>query len=463
MNRLFVRIFLWFIVIQAVALTVFSVLLIALNEERNLLGSARGARLSVFLAQAAQASYEAQGAAGLQRFSALVARELQLQLELFSVNETAPLVELATGAAFTAQLNVPAFGQPPARWREGSASSILLRVAPAYAVKLTDPRPAFVPPFWRRVNLLRFFCAACAACLLCWFLARSLTRPLVELQQATQRLAAGEITQRVAVTRGDELGQLGHAFNTMAEKIAALLAERGELLRRVSHELRSPLARLTLTLELLRQEAARHDIATLRALTARCESEAQRLGALIGQLLQFSQVTQTSAPKATAEFDLEQLVLDVAADGNYEAELQGRAVEVIASLPCTVRGDRELLRSALENVLRNALRFTPTETTVTVQLQVTDHAHARVTITDGGPGVPPEALTRIFEPFYRLESQAEEHPGGAGLGLAIARHAVTAHGGTLAAANGMPHGLIVTMELPLAEATTPQENRFYIS
>jgi two-component system, OmpR family, sensor kinase len=295
------------------------------------------------------------------------------------------------------------------------------------------------------------------------WLARSITRPVRDLQRATAALAAGDLATRVAPStssRGDELGRLGLAFDSMAARLTALIDAREQLLRDVSHELRSPLARMRLATGLARQQGAD----TPRQLE-RVELEIGRLDELIGSILDVSRLESGSGVLATEELDLVALVERVAADARFEAESLGRTLHWQApeqALP--VRADPGWLTAAVENVVRNALRHTPEGTTVSVVVAGAADA-AIVRISDCGKGLPEAELERVFEPFYRVERDRNRSSGGTGLGLAIAARVLRAHGGSIVARNlpgaapgTGPGGLELTLRLPRAAAPSAAAN-----
>lgn len=295
----------------------------------------------------------------------------------------------------------------------------------------------------------RLFVVFLVAGLVSFLLARFLTRPLRHLRRAAQRMADGDLSVRVARelgSGGEEVSALGRDFDRMAERIAGLLEAQQRLLRDVSHELRSPLARLHVALELARSRAGGAAAAPLD----RIEREAERLGELIGHILTLSRLDgSTALPREP--LDLGALVADVVADADYEGRSEGRRVELVATQPCQVTGHAEVLRWAIDNVLRNAVRFTAEGTAV--EVQVTREAPAGrpvavVRVRDHGPGVPEAELASIFKPFYRIGTDRDRKSGGTGVGLAITERGVRLHGGAVTAANAEGGGLVVTIELP---------------
>jgi two-component system sensor histidine kinase CpxA len=245
------------------------------------------------------------------------------------------------------------------------------------------------------------------------------------------------------------MGQLARAFDQMAERIETLLAAERRLLLDISHELRSPLARLNVAVELARSGEDRE------AALNRIQKEADRLNELVGQLLQVTRVEGDPRLLRMVSVRLDDMVAELVHDSSIEAEARGSKLSLESTQPVWVDGDPELLRRAVENVIRNAIRFAPPETTVEIKV-TRDNGKCVVSVRDYGPGVPEEALSRIFDAFYRVESDRNRMSGGVGLGLSIARRAVLLHHGELSARNMHP-GLMVSMELPVAAPAAPVE------
>jgi signal transduction histidine kinase len=284
----------------------------------------------------------------------------------------------------------------------------------------------------------------------CYLLAWRLTTPIRRLRAATQSLAGGDLAARVEVSDAatrDELSDLGHDFNRMAERIEKLVASHRQLLRDVSHELRSPLARLGVALGLARKYAPSAAGASLD----RIEQEAERLNLMIGELLTLSLLEGGSGAVSFEQLDLSELVEEVVRDADFEAEGSGRSVRADCSGPVGLRGNRELLRRALENVVRNAVRYTKEGSCVEVSLKRDDAGSGCVLmVRDQGPGVPEAELADIFRPFYRVAQARERQSGGNGIGLAISEGTVTLHGGSIVARNHGAGGLEVEISLPVA-------------
>ena len=281
----------------------------------------------------------------------------------------------------------------------------------------------------------------------CLWLARQLSTPVTALRGATARLAEGDLAARVEqrfAERGDEIGALARDFNGMAARLDALVGSQRRMVRDVSHELRSPLARLRVALELARQRAGASPDAALD----RIEREAERLDAMVGQILTLSRLDAASAPARREPVDLAELAAEVAADAGFEAVARRVTVAVEAPAPVIVAVDADALRSALENVVRNAVAHTREGTAVRIAVARTG-AGAEIAVADRGPGVPEAALGSLFEPFFRVEEARERARGGAGLGLAIAARAVRLHGGEIAARNLPEGGLEILLRLPV--------------
>ncbi|MCU0758995.1 MAG: HAMP domain-containing histidine kinase [Steroidobacteraceae bacterium] len=276
-----------------------------------------------------------------------------------------------------------------------------------------------------------------------WWIARSVGRPVGELQRVVRELASGQTDARVPAAlaaRGDELGSLAADFNRMAEQISRLLASRAQLMGELSHELRSPLARLQAALAL-----AAHRGTVGESEVARIEAEIRRMDHTIGDLLKFSRL-DAAAPFQRRLVRLDELLAALVRDEELEAAGHGCRLDLEAGPGAPVVGDPELLRAALENVLRNAIRYAPRDSAVSVVLR-REPEWQHVGIADRGPGVPEAFLERIFEPYVRVPDGS----GGTGLGLAIARRAVEAHGGQIAARPRDGGGLEVSIRLPAAQ------------
>jgi two-component system sensor histidine kinase CpxA len=308
--------------------------------------------------------------------------------------------------------------------------------------------------------------------LMCYLLAWSMTSPVTRLRRAAQSLAAGDLSARAGAPAGgrrDELAELMRDFDRMAERIEGLVDSQSRLLKDVSHELRSPLARLSVALGLARQRAASkvgpEAAPELELSLDRIELEADRLNQLIQRLLTISRLESGTDGLRKTRLSLRELVEQVAHDAEFETPGRGCRVTTSADMQAggadgyLVEADPDLLRSALENVVRNATRYTAEGTMVEVRLERQRAANGEeeivVRVLDSGPGVPDEALPKIFEPFYRLDDARNHQTGGAGLGLSIADRAIRLHGGQLRASNRKEGGLEVEIRIP-AVAPSPE-------
>lgn len=280
---------------------------------------------------------------------------------------------------------------------------------------------------------------------LAWYL----FRPIRHLHEASQRFATGDLSTRVAPLlgrRSDELVDLGRDFDEMAAHLQSTIDGKTRLLHDVSHELRSPLTRIQVALGIARQSADK----TPRMLD-RIEQEISRLDRLLEETLALSRLASGTAGASGIEYvDVVDLLKNIAADASFEATQQGKTVEQRASGTILVAGRRNLLRSAIENVVRNALLHTPPGTRVTIDLSTALRKRISLRICDSGPGVDVHELATIFEPFYRGSNS--EQRGGYGLGLSIVRRAIEAHGGEVRADNLPKGGLCVEISLPVADS-----------
>jgi two-component system sensor histidine kinase CpxA len=288
--------------------------------------------------------------------------------------------------------------------------------------------------------LLRLGLAVLISGALCYLLSRLVTRRLRELRGVSRRLSEGELDTRIAVRErgGDETDELARDFNRMAEQLQLRIESGKQLLTDVSHELRSPLARLRIALALAQDQperCAEH----LQII----ERETARLDELIGQLLS----SQLENIVLDRHIDLQALLQDIARDADFEAGALNKRVEFSSRVDqALVASAEDLLRKCFDNIVRNAVKHTPQDTAVSIELLKTGDVYT-VIVEDRGAGVPETDLTRIFEPFYRVDDARTRRDGGHGLGLSIARRAIMQHGGTIAASNNSP-GLRVVVNLP---------------
>src|SRR6185436_18219980 len=300
-------------------------------------------------------------------------------------------------------------------------------------------RPAPPPPPWELALIVGIASFAVSG-LLAWYL----SRPIRALRWAFGAAAEGRLETRARPLmkgRRDEIADLGDDFDRMAEQLQGLVAAQRRLMHDVSHELRSPLARLQAAIGLVRQSPEK-----LEASLERIEREVTRLDHLVGEALTLARLESGTRNTTGATVDLADLVAGIAEDARFEAEAANRRLSLRSVDRLLVHGDAELLHRALENVLRNAVKYTAEGTAVEVSLHMAGE-RAVLAVSDRGPGIPPGELERVFEPFYRISGDTVQ---GFGLGLAIARHAVLAHGGGISAHNREGGGLQVRIELPMA-------------
>jgi signal transduction histidine kinase len=289
---------------------------------------------------------------------------------------------------------------------------------------------------------------------ICFLLARYLVAPIDRLRLVTRRLAAGDLNVSVSATvkaRQDDVGLLAADLDSMAERLRNLLESKQQLLRDVSHELRSPLARMQIALSLAR----RTESGVERHLD-RIACEADRLEQLIARTLRLARLERQGEGLERVPIEVAEVLEHIAADVVIEAEQQGCTVTLSCEPGLVLSADLELLRSAFENVIRNAIRYSPPGSNVEIAARrAPDGGHADVIVQDSGPGVPEKDLALIFEPFYRVGSARDRAGGGEGLGLAIAARAVALYGGAISARNQPGGGLAVCITLPSERALIP--------
>ena len=280
-----------------------------------------------------------------------------------------------------------------------------------------------------------------AVAVLCWVLAIGVAYPIRQVAEAVNRFGAGDLSTRVTLERKDEIGELAQSFNEMADRTETLLNSERRLLQDISHELRSPLARLSFGIELARTAEDRE------AAMNRLKRELARLTSLVGALLEVTRAEGDPRSRVLDSVRLDHVVREVVEDCALDAQARECRLGTVEPVPIVLPGDRELLRRAIENILRNAIRFAPTGTEVEVTV-ASNSSKAEIVVRDYGPGVPDDALPRIFDPFFRVDDSRNASTGGIGLGLAIANRAIQLHHGRLAAENAHP-GLRVRIEVPL--------------
>lgn len=436
MNSLFAKILLWFWCTLAIV-GVGSAFISALDVSRNASSDeAPAARLVRFQLEEARTAYENGGRPALQAFMDTLEKVYGAHGILTDEHGRDLLTDRNRSELVARAMRRPAFP----RIRVGSDTMAHVADDGRYWFFYEVPRARV--GYWFLTPDHLFFMGA--AVLLCYWLALHLTSPVRALQKAVERFGTGDLTARVGSTRRDELGQVARTFDRMAGRIETLLAAERRLLLDISHELRSPLARLGVAVELARSGE------NLDAQLNRIQKESDRLNALVGQLLQVTRAEGDPNSLRRDPIRLDELVAQLLDDAQIEASARGCDLQYARREPVTVEGDPELLRRAVENVIRNAIRYSPPRAAVEVSL-ARRNSTAIVDVRDHGPGVPEESLPRIFDAFYRVESDRNRASGGIGLGLSIARRAIQLHKGNIHARNAQP-GLEVEMELPVAQA-----------
>jgi signal transduction histidine kinase len=452
MGRLFLRIFLWFWLGSICLVVVLAASLVMAQPDVITTWRFIGRTAMRSLGSQVANAYERQGGDAAASLVASVSREGRFRVWLYTVG--GQLVAGPSPIANAAEIVAGATRDQDVERAESDGRALLARRTTSesgavYVVVWEAPR------FWAsQISparfVLRLLALMLTAGIVCWWLTWQITKPVQTLRAAARRFADGDLAVRVGhareLRRGDELSELAHEFDRMASRIEELLTSQERLLVDISHELRSPLARLSLALDLARRRLG-DDVPEHH----RIDREIRRLDELIEQLLTLARL-QGQKDRPELDFvDVRALVHEVAHDARFEAEAVGRTVVVQRECEATMKGSRALLRSAIENVVRNAVRYAPEQTEVRIAME--QHASTgrlSVIVCDRGPGVPKDELPRLFDPFFRVDAARDRASGGVGLGLAITREAVLAHGGTVSADNDPAGGLIVRLELPTA-------------
>ncbi|MEO5858956.1 MAG: ATP-binding protein [Pyrinomonadaceae bacterium] len=440
--NLFVKIFLWFL--AALALMVSVVVFLNWTVQTEPVVSRWRVAVTnqtTIFAQTAAQIYASEGEEGLGKFLERIRKPENIgEVDLIGENgkvwmsqgvAAEQYKELVAKALVSDAVEIES---NPEAATSVSATKFTLSNGERYVLIVRWERPRFTPFFGDSpLRYVRYAGLLFAALILCWLLAKYLASPIGKLRKATQRFADGDLSTRVADKLGrrrDELASLAKDFDLMAERIEGLVTSQQRLSRDVSHELRSPLARMNVALEIAKQKS-NGDTSTV---FQRIESESQRLNDMISRLLTLSKLESGSKDFDRRELNLRSLVEQVAADADFEANAKSRSVKVVRADDCRVTGSDSLIRSAVENVLRNAIRYTKEGTAVEVSL-TNNNGKATIRIVDHGEGVPEAELANLFRPFYRVGEARDRGSGGTGLGLAIAQQAILAHDGKINAKN----------------------------
>lgn len=454
MKSLFVRILIWLVLTVLIAVIGFvvterAVYMQSANERRpGGPGGGGGAagRFNRLLLEQARTAYETNGKDGLKDFLDDIGRYLPGQRHFLDRSGN----DMLSGENFTPSLeairNTPQTPQPPPLFwfQSRPARRYMSKVTSAdgnYTLLVSGEAPATsinVNPFPYFAGILL------VVALFSWLLAVRLVRPLLKLRETVVAFGNGELSARVNSTGRDEMGDLARSFDQMADRIQTLLTAERRLLQDVSHELRSPLARLGFAVELARTSSNRD------AAYDRIKREAQRLNALVGELLQVTRAEGDPGSRNLSPIDVSELVRTIAEDCSIEAEVRHCRIIQRNDEKIVVTGDPELLHRAVENIVRNAIRHSPEGSSIEV-ISRRERDQVLVGIRDFGTGVPEESLTDIFRPFFRVDDDRNRTSGGVGLGLSIAQRAVSIHHGEIKARNMKP-GLMVEISLPIANS-----------
>ena len=294
---------------------------------------------------------------------------------------------------------------------------------------------------------LRLFFLLTISFLCCWLLAKSFTKPLIALQKASRELGEGKLATRITKfdQRSDEFGDLARSFNQMAKQLESNISSHQRLLADVSHELRSPLTRLQLAVALAEKNMGNN--AEQQKHLNRCEKEVDRLDEMIADVLTLSRLEHSHNTFTVEEIELQGLVTHVVNDCQYFATSKGVTIALQGKVSGFILADSKLLVSAISNIVNNAVKYSPAQQVVTIELSQQDK-QVMLSVADHGPGVPNEMITKLFTPFFRVADGRERSSGGTGLGLAIAQQAIQLHQGEIYAENQPANGLKLTIILP---------------
>ncbi len=446
MRSLFLKIFLWFWAIQAlIFLAMYAYWSMQPETVQSRWHAATSSAVTLY-GQSAAEEADRYGQTGIDNFFARLKGAAHVQGALLDENGKV-LAGTVPNEARELVTEAKTSGQPETTIKEGFAYAAVRTTGPAgktYIFVAAMPRPA--PRARQQTEYVRWAMAILISGIICYLLTLYLTRPILRLRDATHELSSGHLSARAGADmerRRDEIGGLVRDFNHMAERLEALVTSQQTLLRDISHELRSPLARLNVALGLARQRASGQE----QPMLDRIELEAERMNQMIGQLINLARMETASGPPQPSRVQLDEIVRQVADDAEFEAQQRQCSVNLDASSACSTEGNPDLLRSAVENIVRNAVRYSSPGSSIDMSLK-TDDGWATVEVRDHGPGIPEADINKVFHPFYRVASARDRESGGAGLGLAIAERAVRLHGGTVTAENQKEGGLRVTLRIP---------------
>jgi signal transduction histidine kinase len=287
-----------------------------------------------------------------------------------------------------------------------------------------------------------YFLVIGATGVLCWIAAVGVVSPILRIEKTIAHFGEGDLAARVQTSRKDEIGQLGRSFNRMAERLERLIVSERRLLGDISHELRSPLARLKFAVKLARTSP------DSKVAIDRIERDVDRITSLVADIVEITSIEGDPTMRDMENVRAGEIIHEVVRDCSLEAQFRDCSIQVTGDFSGEIVGNHELLRRAIENVLRNGIRYSPNQSTIQLSIEQTE-SEAIISVRDFGPGVPENALTHIFDPFFRVEEARDTNGGGSGIGLSIAKRAVQLHHGTIIAENASP-GLRVRITIPLA-------------
>ena len=458
MRGLFTKIFLCFWIAQSLTVVISTILILQHHFVRpDQTMDAFDASLTAEAASAAGA-YEQQGCAGLKQYADTIHQTIylansaqQFQCASPEASYTSALSRLyATSNIQSAQIGEHYVWSRSVTSATGQGYIFLL-------IRPTRQRPGgLFGDLWHfafpqlPVTIVVFGAST-------FVLVLMLTRPIARLRAAAGDLAKGKLSARVSQTDsrgglfgGDEIQELAHDFNYMAERLESLVGAQRMLLRDVSHELRTPLTRLCVTLELAREDAPQYMTDHLE----RIERESACLTALIEQLLRLSSMESVNTLAHTERFSFAKLLDEIVPNAGFEASRRSCSVELQGTCDCEIEGVPTLLYQAVENVVRNAIRYSREGSIVQMNLRREGPSGQEMVILDicdDGPGIPEAEIKSIFLPFYRVDGARQRDTGGFGVGLAIAERAVRLHRGEIIAQNRAAGGLMVTLKLPCTQ------------
>lgn len=383
--------------------------------------------------ESARRAFERRGAEGLQAYLASLNHIFGGSHYLLDAKG----MDLVTGESRTQLLPAPPANKLRARAR---GRWILAHLSPDGKYWFAAEGQLGRPHIW--TFLPYYFLVIGATGVLCWLASVGVVSPVRRIAATIALFGQGDLTARVKTRRQDEIGQLGRSFNQMAERLERLIMSERRLLGDISHELRSPLARLKFAVKL-----ARTSPDTKYALD-RIERDVDRITSLVADIVEITFIEGDPAVQDMGMVRAGEIIDDVVRDCALEAQFRGCDIAVNGSLTGEVMGNRELLRRAIENVVRNGIRYAPKQSKIELSIAENEQ-EAKIAIRDYGPGVPDDALNRIFDPFFRVEEARAANGGGSGMGLSIAKRAVQLHHGTIRAENASP-GLRVEITIPFA-------------